>query len=127
MTPLHLIVPGGFEEWADPSLRYGSLVNTDNELRKTTYESASGINRQDLIELLQVYTCTIHLRLALGNQNIQYRIKSKIYELFKIISNAVPISGVSPNGHETSTFAVLQDKINPTSPCCLSCFAGFNG
>ena len=54
MTPLHLIVPGGFEEWADPSLRYGSLVNTDNELRKTTYESASGINRQDLIELLQV-------------------------------------------------------------------------
>ena len=54
MTPLHWAVQRGFEECVEALLRYGADVNVDNKFGKTPFEVASGINRQDLIELLQV-------------------------------------------------------------------------
>jgi len=53
MTPLHWAVQRGFEECVEALLRYGADVNIDNKFGKTPFEVASGINRQDLIELLQ--------------------------------------------------------------------------
>ena len=54
MTPLHWAVQRGFEECVEALLRFGADVNLDNKFGKTPFEIASGINRQDLIELLQV-------------------------------------------------------------------------
>merc|ERR1719412_1385655 len=53
MTPLHWAVQRGFDECVEALLRYGADVNLDNKFGKTPFEIASGINRQDLIELLQ--------------------------------------------------------------------------
>ena len=54
MTPLHWAVQRGFEECVEALLRFGADVNLDNKFGKTPFEIASGNNRQDLIELLQV-------------------------------------------------------------------------
>ena len=54
MTPLHWAVQRGFEECVEALLRYGADVNLENKFGKTPFDIASGINRQDLIELLQV-------------------------------------------------------------------------
>ena len=51
----------------------------------------------------------------------------RIILIILIVFNAVTISVVSPHWHEMLTFALLQEKLNPTSPCCPSCIAGVNG
>ena len=61
MTPLHWAVQRGFEECVEALLRYGADVNVDNKFGKTPFEVASGINRQDLIELLQVQIVILHV------------------------------------------------------------------
>ena len=54
MTPLHWSVQRGFAECVEVLLRYGADVNSENKFGKTPFEIATGINRTDIIELLQV-------------------------------------------------------------------------
>ena len=54
MTPLHWAVQRGFGESVEILLRYGADVSIENKFGKTPFEIASGINRTDIIELLQV-------------------------------------------------------------------------
>ena len=54
MTPLHWAVQRGCEDSVEVLLRYGADVNLENKFGKTPFEVATGINRPDIIELLQV-------------------------------------------------------------------------
>lgn len=53
MTPLHWAVQRGCEDSVEVLLRYGADVNLENKFAKTPFEVATGINRPDIIELLQ--------------------------------------------------------------------------
>ena len=54
MTPLHWAVQRGFEDSVEVLLRYGADVSLENKFGKTPFDIATGRNRTDIIELLQV-------------------------------------------------------------------------
>ena len=54
MTPLHWAVQRGYNDCVEILLRYGADPNLENKFGKTPMEIASGINRSDICELLQV-------------------------------------------------------------------------
>ena len=54
MTPLHWAVQRGFEDSVEVLLRYGADVSLENKFGKTPFDIATGKNRTDIIELLQV-------------------------------------------------------------------------
>ena len=54
MTPLHWSVQRGHNECVEVLLRYGADVSSENKFGKAPMEIASGLNRPDICELLQV-------------------------------------------------------------------------
>ena len=54
MTPLHWAVQRGYEDSVEVLLRYGADVGLENKFGKTPFDIATGKNRTDIIELLQV-------------------------------------------------------------------------
>lgn len=54
MTPLHWAVENGHADTAEVLLKHGSNVDTFSKFGKCAMEIASGKNRADIFELLQV-------------------------------------------------------------------------
>ena len=61
MTPLHWAVQRGYEDSVEVLLRYGADVSLENKFGKTPFDIATGRNRTDIIELLQVSLTLNHV------------------------------------------------------------------
>ena len=61
MTPLHWAVQRGYEDSVEVLLRYGADVSLENKFGKTPFDIATGKNRTDIIELLQVRLTLNHV------------------------------------------------------------------
>ena len=62
MTPLHWAVQRGHDECVEVLLRYGADVEIENKFGKGPMEIASGQNRHDTCELLQVSSISPGIR-----------------------------------------------------------------
>ena len=71
MTPLHWAVQRGYEDSVEVLLRYGADVGLENKFGKTPFDIATGKNRTDIIELLQV-------RVDRTSSNLPFYIRRKV-------------------------------------------------